>query len=94
MFHVHGSPNDYFRYTEQSLRKALGDTGFKNIRVEITCGGIFICFYSSISRITERIPVLNNILFIICQTVDFIINLFSKEIRKIFPLGYFFMGNK
>jgi len=94
MFHVHGSPNDYFRYTEQSLRKALEDTGFKNIRVEIICGGIFICFYSSIARITERIPFLNNILFIICQTLDFIINLFSKEIKKIFPLGYFFMGNK
>ena len=94
LFHIHGSPDDYFRYTEQSLVKALEDTGFNNIKIEVVCGGIFICFYSSISSITARIPIFNNILLIICQTLDFIINLFSKNIKKIFPLGYFFTGNK
>lgn len=94
LFNIHGSPNDYFRYTEQSLTKSLKSAGFKNIEVEVICGGIFICFYSSISRITMRIPILNNILLFICQTIDLIINLFSKDIKKIFPLGYFFIGNK
>ncbi|MDC1176449.1 methyltransferase domain-containing protein [Candidatus Pelagibacter sp.] len=94
LFNIHGSPNDYFRYTEQSLTKSLKSAGFKNIEVEVICGGIFICFYSSISRITMRIPILNNILLFICQTLDLIINLFSKDIKKIFPLGYFFIGNK
>ena len=93
-FNIHGSPNDYFRYTEQGLLKILEETGFKNIKVKIICGGIFICFYSSISRISSKIPLLNNILLIICQSLDFIINIFSKNIRKIFPLGYLFTGNK
>ena len=93
-FNIHGSPNDYFRYTEQGLLKILEETGFKNIKVKIICGGIFICFYSSLSRISSKIPLLNNILLIICQSLDFIINIFSKNIRKIFPLGYLFMGNK
>ena len=93
-FNIHGSPNDYFRYTEQGLLKILEETGFKNIKVKIICGGIFICFYSSLSRISSKIPLLNNILLIICQSLDFIINIFSKNIRKIFPLGYLFTGNK
>ena len=93
-FRIHGSPNDYFRYTEQGLIKALEDTGFKNIKVKVLCGGIFICFYNSISLITMRIPLLNNILLILCQILDNIIMIFSKNIKDVFPLGYFFQGNK
>ena len=93
-FRIHESPKDYFRYTEQGLHKALEETGFQNVNVRVICGGIFICFYSSISGLTGKIPFLNNILLIISQSLDFIINLFSKNIKRIFPLGYFFMGNK
>jgi len=93
-FRIHGSPNDYFRYTEQGIIKAMNDTGFKNIKVKVIGGGIFICFYSSISLITKWIPLLNNILLILCQALDGIISLFSKNIKNIYPLGYFFKGNK
>ena len=93
-FRIHGSPNDYFRYTEQGLVKALEETGFKNIKIKVICGGIFICFYSAISMLTNKIPLLNNILLILCQILDGIISLFSKNIKKIYPLGYFFQGNK
>ena len=93
-YRIHGSPNDYFRYTEQSLVKALEEIGFKNIKVQVICGGIFICFFSSISQLTKRIPLLSNILLIFCQIFDFIISLFSKNIKNIFPLGYFFQAEK
>ena len=93
-FRIHGSPNDYFRYTEQGLIKALDEAGFKNIQVRILNGGIFICFYNSISMITKKIPLLNNFLLIICQTLDALIALFSKNMKNIHPLGYFFQGNK
>ena len=93
-FRIHGSPNDYFRYTEQGLIKALDEAGFKNIQVRILNGGIFICFYNSISMITKKIPLLNNFLLIICQTLDALIALFSKDMKNIHPLGYFFQGNK
>ena len=75
-FNIHGSPNDYFRYTEQGLFKALEEAGFQNIKIKVICGGIFICFYSSLSRISSKLPLLNNILLIICQSLDFIINIF------------------
>ena len=93
-FRIHGSPNDYFRYTEQSLIKALDEAGFKNIQVRILNGGIFICFFNSISMVTKRIPLLNNFLLIICQILDALIVPFSKNMKNIFPLGYFFQGNK
>ena len=94
LFQIHGSPNDYFRYTRQSLVKVLEETGFKNVKVEVICGGIFICFYCLISRLTLRIPLLINILIILCQILDSVIMIFSKNIKGVFPLGYFFQGNK
>tara|TARA_B110000444_G_C18798823_1_gene576326 strand:- start:850 stop:1515 length:666 start_codon:yes stop_codon:yes gene_type:complete len=94
IFRIHGSPQDYFRYTEDALKRLLDDSGFKEIEIKILEGGIFACFYSSISTITRKIPFLNNILLIICQTLDKCVYLFSKSMKKIFPLGYFFYGEK
>ena len=98
-FRIHGSPNDYFRYTDQSIIKALKEIGFKEIKVKIIGGGIFMSFYSSFSLITNKIPFLNlllfnNFLLIFCQILDGIISLFSKNIKSMLPLGYFFEGRK
>lgn len=93
-FRIHGSPNDYFRYTEQSILKSLSQVGFNNIEIKIVSGGIFICFFSSISLITNKIPLLSNFLLFFCQILDFVISLFSKNMKHIFPLGYFFRGRK
>ena len=94
IFRIHGSPKDYFRYTGDALKCLLEECGFKEIEIKILEGGIFICFYSSISTTTRKIPLLNNVLLIICQTLDKILYLFSKNMKKIFPLGYFFYGKK
>lgn len=34
MFSVHGSPNDYFRYTRSALEHLLADRGFSGVRIE------------------------------------------------------------
>ncbi len=94
IFPIHGSPNDYFRYTEQSILKSLSQVGFNNIEIKTVSGGIFICFFSSISLITDKIPLLSNFLLFFCQILDFVISLFSKNKKLIFPLGYFFRGRK
>jgi len=93
-FRIHGSPNDYFRYTEQSILKSLSQVGFNNIEIKTVSGGIFICFFCSVSTITNKIPFLSNILLFFCQILDFVISLFSKNMKHIFPLGYFFQGRK
>lgn len=93
-FRIHESPNDYFRYTEQGLKIMLKEAGFKNISIKVIGGGIFLCFYNSISTILSKIPLLNNLILIFCQILDFIISLFSKNFKKIYPLGYFFFAEK
>ena len=87
------SPNDYFRFTEQSILKSLEDAGFKEVEVKVLNGGIFLCFYNSISTISQKIPLMNNLLYIFCQILDQIIFIFKKY-QKNFPLGYFFKGKK
>ena len=94
IFQIHGSPNDYFRFTSETLNIILKEAGFKNIETKVLLGGIFVCFYSSISRSTQKIPFLNNLLFLICQFFDLILSIFSKNLRSIFPIGYFFKGKK
>jgi hypothetical protein len=64
MYRIHPSPNDYHRFTEQSLRKSLKLAGFRNIEIKVLAGGVGICFYNSISFITNKIPGINNFLLI------------------------------
>jgi hypothetical protein len=91
---VHPSPNDYHRYTEQSLRKSLETAGFKNIKIKVLVGGVGSCCYSLMFNITKKIPFINNFLLILAFIMDEIINIFSKNIRNITPIGYYFSAEK
>ena len=94
MFRIHSSPNDFFRFTEQSLRRGLESAGFINIKISILDGGIFICFYNSLSIITQKIPLFNNILLFFFKFLDKIVFIFSKKNKETYPLGYFFSAQK
>jgi SAM-dependent methyltransferase len=94
MFRIHSSPNDFFRFTEQSLRRGLESAGFINIKISVLDGGIFICFYNSLSIITQKIPLFNNILLFFFKFLDKIIFIFSKKNKEIYPVGYFFSAQK
>ena len=89
-FRIHLSPNDYFRFTEQSILKSLEDAGFKEVEVKVLNGGIFLCFYNSISTIFKKIPLMNNLLYIFCQFFRSNNFYFSKNTKKkIFPRIFF-----
>lgn len=94
IFAIHPSPNDYYRYTEESLRKSLEIARFKNIEIKVLAGGIGICFYSLVFNITKKIPLLNNFLIILIYIFDKIIFCFSKKIKNSLPLGYIFSAKK
>jgi len=94
MFRIHSSPNDFFRFTEQSLRRSLESAGFINIKISVLDGGIFICFYNSLSIITQKIPLVNNILLFFFKFLDKIVFIFSKKNKEIYPVGYFFSAQK
>ena len=57
-------------------------------------GGIFISLYSNMFLITNKIPLLNNILLPLLLTLDKILRFFSKSYKKIMPIGYFFIAKK
>lgn len=94
MFRIHPSPNDFFRFTEQSLRRTLQSAGFINIKISVLDGGIFICFYNFLSTITQKIPFINNILLFFFIFLDKIVFIFSKKNKEIYPVGYFFSAQK
>ena len=94
MFRIHSSPNDFFRFTEQSLRRSLESAGFINIKISVLDGGIFICFYNSLSIITQKIPLFNNILLFFIKFLEKIVFIFSKKNKEIYPVGYFFSAQK
>jgi SAM-dependent methyltransferase len=94
MFRIHSAPNDFFRFTEQSLRRSLESAGFINIKISVLDGGIFICFYNSLSIITQKIPLFNNILLFFLKFLDKIVFIFSKKNKEIYPVGYFFSAQK
>lgn len=45
MFNVHGSPNDYFRYTKSTLVRLLTEQGFRDIQVRELGTGAFSVIY-------------------------------------------------
>ena len=63
LFHIHQSPNDYFRFTKQFLEEFLKEKGYKEIEVKILGTGIFCNMYSSLFNLTKIIPFLNVIIF-------------------------------
>ena len=94
LFHIHQSPNDYFRFTKQFLEEFLKEKGYKEIEVKILGTGIFCNMYSSLFNLTKIIPILNVIIFSLAIIFDKILNIFLKNIKDINPLGYFFIAKK
>ena len=94
MFRIHPSPNDFFRFTEESLEKILSKAGYEKIKIFPISGGVFITFYSMICTITNKIPFLNNILLILFLILDQSLSFFTKSYYKILPIGYFFSAKK
>ena len=94
LFHIHMSPNDYYRYTQQFLEEFLKENGFKSIEVKILGTGVFCNMYSSLFNHTKRIPLLNILIFPIAIIFDKILSIFLKDLKNINPLGYFFIAKK
>ena len=94
LFHIHPSPNDYLRYTEQFLEEMFIENGFAEIKIKPIGTGIFCCIYSLIFELTKKIPLINVLLFPIAIILDKIISLFKKNYQATFPIGYFFVAKK
>lgn len=96
MFNVHGSPNDYFRYTKSALINLFTDNGFDFIKVkELGSGGFSIIYHVLIGFV--RWNWLARILMSIFRNLDKVILLIrpnNKMSAQFMPLGYYFEARK
>ena len=96
MLKVHGSPNDYFRYTKSALEKILTENGFKEIEVNELGTGAFSVIYHCLLTFV-RWEWLATLLIACCGGIDrLILRLKSdnKMSAKEMPLGYYFEARK
>lgn len=96
MFNVHGSPNDYFRYTASSLEMLFKLTGFNSISVKELGSGAFSVIYHNLIGFV-RWNWLASVLIPIMRLLDKVIMLIkpdNKMSAKYMPLGYYFEARK
>ena len=101
LFNVHGSPDDYFRYTESALNRVFKIAGFQEIKIKELGYGLFSVLYQLKFNLYRP----NFVKFIamnISISLDkLIFHKLLKLIRpnhhltqKFLPLGYFFEVRK
>jgi len=89
VYHLHGSPNDFFRYSHQAIEKMFKQQDFKFQKI-IYLG--FGPFTASISLVMFIFPkIIRAILIIFCIYIDQLIVYFSDFWRHKHPLGYLYI---
>jgi SAM-dependent methyltransferase len=95
LYQVHGAPNDYFRFTKDSLNYNLINNKFKNIKIIPLGYGPFVASSSLIHPYIKFIPFFSQIILLIACILDSFIQIFVKtKLNEIFPIGYFFIAKK
>lgn len=96
MFNIHGSPNDYFRYTKSALENMFADAGFESIQVkELGSGGFSIIYHVLIGFV--RWNWMARGLIWIFKNFDkavFKLRPNNKMSAEFMPLGYYFEAKK
>jgi SAM-dependent methyltransferase len=92
MFNVHGSPNDYFRYTKSALERLFINQGFKTVQVEeIGTGAFSVAYHLFVGFM--RIPFLTQLCMQFARVLDTALKKIkptNKMGSEHMPLGYFF----
>ena len=92
LIRYHPDPHDFFRYTDEALRKILEEGGFTTVRIEPVGEGPFSAalnvFVLSIPRVI-RVP--GALLALACDRVFIRLR---PHARAVYPLGYFFVAIK
>jgi SAM-dependent methyltransferase len=96
LIQVHPSPNDYWRYTAQTLEKICSNAGFSEVEVRAVGTGVFGAGYAMRHNV-YRTAVIQKPLMFLSKCMDSIISkikadsVFSKQY---YPLGYIVIAKK
>ena len=98
LFNIHGSPDDYFRYTRSALGKLLSQAGFREIEIKELGGGLFSVIFQLKFGLYRFCPIVKTFYLWLDKIL---ISGFLNKIRpgnhlsqKHLPLGYFFCAKK
>lgn len=100
----HGSPEDYFRYTDYALRRMLTRSGFQEVEVYPAGNGPFLVSASMLYSALRKafVPLLPLVLFLLAKLADLALCRISTVLGKgtltwkehSFPLAYVVVGKK
>lgn len=96
MHHVHGSPDDFFRYTPSALTRAFTDAGFEHIEIKNLGKGPFSLFYQCV-RGGVPTEFFRGLLQLVFVGIDVFLSGVSaryKQNAERMPLGYFVVARK
>ncbi len=94
--HVHGSPDDYHRYTASSLKKMTEDVGLTVIEIQELGGGLFSTWFQMLGGAIKPRG-LRDIIKNLSHRTDVFLCSVSKGYAKMVknnPLGYFLVARK
>ena len=94
LYRVHGAPKDYSRFTADFLHKEFKSVGFKSIRIQYLGYGPFLASFSILHGVLKFLPFIYQFLLLLSVIIDFILIKISGNIKKIYPLGFFFIIKK
>lgn len=96
LFNIHGSPDDYFRYTKSCLVRLLEDNCFKVEKIVPLGYGIFVLIFQICGGIIPT-HFLRNGTKNLAISIDKLLLKISSRYRKLserIPLGYFVIAKK
>jgi len=94
LYRIHGAPKDYLRFTADFLYQEFKLAGFKNVRINYLGYGPFLASFSIVHGILKFFPFIYQILLLFSVMFDFILINISRNLKKIYPIGFFFIIKK
>ena len=95
---IHPDPNDFFRYTKQTLEKLFRQNGFREINVQQIGFGPLTANYSQLQvLLPQRFILFRVIRFLLAHlsmALDKVILKLKPALKGQFPLSYFFILRK
>lgn len=92
LINYHADPHDYFRYTDEALKRIFTDAGFKKVAIRTIGYGPFSINLNNLASFMP--PVYLMLAWPFCYMLDRIVIALKPDMRRRFPLGYLFVLTK
>ena len=91
---THPHPNDYFRFTEQSLEKIFKQASFPEVETK-SYGGLGLTIGAYMGQMTQKVKIISAIIYTFWFAINKIFNLIKpKENAKRWPMGHLAIAKK